>query len=168
MSQENEVTDFESNNELADADMTDNEVINDEVASQSGSEDIASIDSVDGEERKKVVIPEKFAAEKYAIIKAKGKQFIVREGVRIVTDRINVEEGQAVSFDDILLVSGLVNGKTVVRKGEEALGSTISGTVVEHKRGKKITSYKKKRRHGYERKVGHRSDLTVVMIDKIA
>lgn len=119
------------------------------------------------EESPREAILAEFAGGKYAIIKAKGKQFVVREGVKIVTDRINVEEGQAVTFDDVLLVGG-EGGAAKVRKGAAALGATISGTVLEHKRGKKITSYKKKRRHGYERKVGHRSDLSVVMIDKIA
>lgn len=165
MSQENDVTVFEGNNELSDADMTDNEVAGSNSNANS-KEDQG--DSVVVESKQKFAVPEKFASDKYAIIKEKGKQFIVREGVRIVTDRINVEEGQAVSFDDVLLVSGVENGKTVVRKGEAALASSISGTVVEHKRGKKIVSYKKKRRHGYERKVGHRSDLSVVLIDKIA
>jgi large subunit ribosomal protein L21 len=41
-------------------------------------------------------------------------------------------------------------------------------TVVEHKRGEKVVNFKKKRRKGYERKVGHRQELTVVTVKSIA
>jgi len=41
-------------------------------------------------------------------------------------------------------------------------------TVVEHKRGEKVINFKKKRRKGYERKVGHRQELTVVTVKSIA
>ena len=46
-------------------------------------------------------------------------------------------------------------------------GAKVTATVVDHVRGKKVVSFKKKRRKGYSRKKGHRQELTVLKVEKI-
>lgn len=47
-------------------------------------------------------------------------------------------------------------------------GALVKATVLEHKRGEKITVFKKRKRKGYERKQGHRQELSVIKIDSIS
>ncbi len=100
----------------------------------------------------------------YAVLETGGKQYRVSAGDRLEVERLNVEAGQPVTFDRVLLVNQdgkLSIGAPVVE------GATVVGDVVEHKRGDKVIVWKMKRRKGYHKKQGHRQELTVVEIKEI-
>ena len=99
----------------------------------------------------------------YAIIATGGKQYKVSEGDIITIEKLGVEAGEAVTFDQVLAVSDetLKIGNPIVEN------AVVEATVVKNGRGKKVISYKYKRKTGYHRKKGHRQAYTKVKIDKI-
>ena len=99
----------------------------------------------------------------YAIIATGGKQYKVAEGDVIRVEKLGVEAGQAITFDQVLAVN---NGELAVGCPTVA-GATVSATVMGEGRGKKIIVYKYKRKTGYHKKNGHRQQYTAVKIDKI-
>ena len=98
----------------------------------------------------------------YAIIATGGKQYKVSEGDVIRVEKLDVEEGSSVTFDQVVAVSD--NGLKV---GADVAGATVTGTVEKQGKGKKIIVYKYKRKSGYHKKNGHRQAYTQVKIDKI-
>jgi large subunit ribosomal protein L21 len=98
----------------------------------------------------------------YAIIATGGKQYKVAEGDILNVEKLGVEEGETVVFDQVLAVS---DGSLKV--GADAAGATVSATVVKNGKGKKVVVYKYKRKTGYHKKNGHRQLFTQVKIDKI-
>jgi large subunit ribosomal protein L21 len=98
----------------------------------------------------------------YAIIATGGKQYKVSEGDVIRVEKLNVEEGSSVTFDQVLAVSD--DGLKV---GADITGATVTGTVEKQGKGKKVIVYKYKRKSGYHKKNGHRQAYTQVKIDKI-
>ena len=98
----------------------------------------------------------------YAIIATGGKQYKVSEGDVIRVEKLNVEAGNAVTFDQVIAVSD--NGLKV---GEAVANATVSGTVMDQGRGRKVIVYKYKRKTGYHKKNGHRQAYTQVKIEKI-
>ena len=98
----------------------------------------------------------------YAIIATGGKQYKVSEGDIITIEKLGLEAGEKVTFDEVLAVS---DGSMKV--GEEAANATVEAPVVENGRGKKIIVYKYKRKTGYHKKQGHRQSFTKVKIEKI-
>lgn len=100
----------------------------------------------------------------YAVIKTGGKQYRVQPDDVIKVERLDGEAGADVTFDEVLLV-GEDGGATVGAPTVD--GASVTGTVLEQARAKKIIVFKKKRRKNYRRKAGHRQDLTVVRITDI-
>lgn len=98
----------------------------------------------------------------YAIIATGGKQYKVSEGDTIRVEKLNVEAGDTVKFDDVLAIGG---DKLVV--GDDVKSASVSATVVGNGKGKKVIVYKYKRKSGYHKKNGHRQAYTEVKIDKI-
>ena len=99
----------------------------------------------------------------YAIIATGGKQYKVSEGDIITIEKLGIEAGEKVTFDQVLAVSGddLKIGNPIVD------GATVDATVVKEGRGKKVIVYKYKRKTGYHKKNGHRQSYTQVKIEKI-
>ena len=99
----------------------------------------------------------------YAVIVSGGKQFKVSEGDVIRVEKLEVEEGAKVSFDQVLLINdgSLKIGTPTVQ------GAKVSGTVLQNGKGKKVIVYRYKRKSGYHKKNGHRQLFTEVKIDKI-
>ena len=99
----------------------------------------------------------------YAIIATGGKQYKVSEGDIITIEKLGIEAGEKVTFDQVLAASGddLKIGNPTVD------GATVDATVVKEGRGKKIIVYKYKRKTGYHKKNGHRQSYTQVKIEKI-
>lgn len=77
----------------------------------------------------------------YAIIATGGKQYKVSEGDVLKVEKLNVAEGDAVTFDQVIAVSD--NGLKV---GEDVANATVSATVVGEGKGKKVIVYKYKRK----------------------
>ena len=98
----------------------------------------------------------------YAIIATGGRQYKVSEGDVIKVEKLGKEAGDTVTFDDVLAIGG---DKLVV--GDDVKKASVSATVVENGRGKKVIVYHYKRKSGYHKKNGHRQAYTQVKIDKI-
>ena len=98
----------------------------------------------------------------YAIIATGGKQYKVSEGDVIKVEKLDTEAGSTVSFDQVIAVSD-----GTLKVGEDVAKATVSATVMEQGRGKKVIVYKYKRKTGYHKKNGHRQAYTQVKIDKI-
>ncbi|MCR5474925.1 MAG: 50S ribosomal protein L21 [Lachnospiraceae bacterium] len=98
----------------------------------------------------------------YAIIATGGKQYKVSEGDTIRVEKLGAEAGDTVEFDDVLAIGG---DKLMV--GDDVKSASVSATVVENGRGKKVIVYRYKRKSGYHKKNGHRQAYTKVKIDKI-
>lgn len=96
----------------------------------------------------------------FAVLRTGGKQYRVAEGDVIMVEKIVGEAGDSVSFDDVL-----VAGEGANLKYTKDL--TVSGEIVEQVRGEKMIVFKKKRRHNYRRKNGHRQILTQIKITGI-
>lgn len=100
----------------------------------------------------------------YAVLETGSKQYRVSAGDTLEIERLEVEAGQPVTFDRVLLL----NHEGQVRVGAPTVtGASVVADVVEHKRGPKLIAFKMRRREGYHRKVGHRQELTVVKIKEI-
>jgi large subunit ribosomal protein L21 len=100
----------------------------------------------------------------YAVLETGSKQYRVKSGDTLVVERLNVEAGQAVTFDKILMV----NNDGDLKIGAPTLDSaSVVADVLEHKRGPKVLSFKKRRRKGYQKTIGHRQEQTVVRIKEI-
>jgi large subunit ribosomal protein L21 len=98
----------------------------------------------------------------YAIIAVGGKQYRVREGERLLVDRIAVEEGKTF-HPDVLLLGG--DGEP--KLGDKVKGLQVTAKVAAHVLGKKVIVGKHKRRTGYRRRNGHRSRLSRIEIQTI-
>lgn len=99
----------------------------------------------------------------YAIIATGGKQYKVTEGDIIKVEKLGVTAGDSVSFDQVLVVN---NGSLTVGS-PTVKGATVSATVVEEGKHKKVIVYRYKRKSGYHKKNGHRQTYTKVKIEKI-
>ena len=84
----------------------------------------------------------------YAIINISGKQYKATSGARLRVPKQDGETGTSLTFDKVLLINDGKNtevGKPILK------GASVTGTIIEHGRNKKILVYKKKRRKGYQR-----------------
>ncbi len=100
----------------------------------------------------------------YAIVNISGKQFKATEGSKVRVPKQIGEEGSALEFDNVLLV----NDGTNTHVGDPTVsGASVTATILNHGRDKKILVYKKKRRKGYQRKNGHRQWYTELEFQKI-
>lgn len=99
----------------------------------------------------------------YAIIETGGKQIKVEEGQEIYIEKLNVADGDSVTFDKVLFVGGddVKVGSPIVE------GATVTAKVEKHGRAKKIIVFKFKAKKNYRRKQGHRQPYTKVVIEKI-
>lgn len=98
----------------------------------------------------------------YAIIATGGKQYKVSEGDVIRVEKLDAEAGNTVTFDQVLAVSD-----KELKVGSDVASSTVTATVMDQGRGKKVIVYKYKRKTGYHKKNGHRQAYTQVKIEKI-
>ena len=98
----------------------------------------------------------------YAIIATGGKQYKVSEGDIIKVEKLDAEPGKTVSFDQVIAVSD-----GTLKVGKDVAKASVSATVMEQGRGKKVIVYKYKSKTGYHKKNGHRQAYTQVKIDKI-
>lgn len=100
----------------------------------------------------------------YAVVATGGKQYKVQEGEILRVEKLGGEVGEAVSFDQVLMVS---NGETVQIGTPVLEGVSVQGKIVEQGKVKKILVFKYKRRKSYRRTAGHRQPFTAVRIDQI-
>ncbi len=101
----------------------------------------------------------------YAVVETGGKQYRVNEGSLLEVEKLDAEVGQEIELSSVLAVS---DGESIKVGTPVIEGAKVVVTVTEQKRGPKLVNFKKKRRKGYKRKVGHRQSLTVVKVTQIA
>ncbi len=101
---------------------------------------------------------------KYAVVDNGRNQVIIKPGDRVLVDALDLEKGSEHKWDKVLLI----------RDGEELKigtpyikGASVSGVVKGGVKGPKVVNFKKKRRKGYTRKVGHRQSFTEVFVEEI-
>jgi large subunit ribosomal protein L21 len=97
----------------------------------------------------------------YAVVRIGTHQYIATPGERIKVQKIEAPVGSEVRFQDLLMISSDDNVKM------KNVSGTVVGTIVEQDRDKKVEVYKKKRRKGYEKTIGHRQYYTMVEIKGI-
>ncbi len=98
----------------------------------------------------------------YAIIATGGKQYKVSEGDVIDVEKIDVEAGNKVTFDNVLAIGG-----DALKVAGDVAGASVEATVMDQGRGKKVVVYHYKPKTGYHKKNGHRQAYTRVKIEKI-
>jgi large subunit ribosomal protein L21 len=99
----------------------------------------------------------------YAIIGIGGKQYRVREGERLLVDRLPYDEGKTFSAD-VLMLGGDGDPKV---GADEVKGAQVTARVAAHVLGEKVIVGKHRRRTGYRRRKGHRSRLSQIEIQSI-
>ena len=92
----------------------------------------------------------------FAVIRTGGKQYKVAPNDVITVEKLEGAAGDALTLSDVLLVGGGIEG-----------AAHVTATVLEQKRADKVLVFKKKRRHNYRRKNGHRQYQTVLRITDI-
>lgn len=100
----------------------------------------------------------------YAVVKASGSQYKVKEDQEIDLFRVGEKKGDKIVFDQVLMVRAedkVLIGKPLV------VGAAVEGTVVDHFKDKKIRVAKYKAKSRYRKVMGHRDELTRVKIEKI-
>ena len=101
----------------------------------------------------------------FAVIKTGGKQYKVAAGDEIVVEKLDVETGKDITFDNVLMLG---DGKTVTVGAPTVSGASVVGEVADQTRAKKIIIRKKRQRSTYRRTKGHRQHQTVVTITSIS
>jgi large subunit ribosomal protein L21 len=101
----------------------------------------------------------------FAVIRTGGKQYCVSPGNVLKVEKLDVEQNSTVSLDEVLMTSD-DSGKIVVGTPIVA-GASVDAEVIRHARNDKIIVFKKKRRHNYRRKNGHRQWMTILKITDI-
>ena len=100
----------------------------------------------------------------FAVIETGGKQYKVNEGDILFVEKLDVNEGDDVTFDKVLAVSG---SEGFVVGAPFVSGATVVAKVVKNGKGKKIDVIKYKAKKNEKKKIGHRQPYTKVQIDKI-
>jgi large subunit ribosomal protein L21 len=100
----------------------------------------------------------------FAVIRSGGKQYKVAKDDVIAVEKLSGEPGATIELGEVLMIG---DGATVSTGAPLVAGASVSATLVEHRRADKIIVFKKKRRHNYRRKNGHRQHQTVLRIMEI-
>lgn len=100
----------------------------------------------------------------HAVIKTGGKQYRVQAGDEFDIEKLEVEKGEEVVFQEVLAVG---DGEDITLGTPRVDGATVKASVVTNGRGRKVMVFKKKKRKGYSVKRGHRQPFTRVKITEI-
>ena len=93
----------------------------------------------------------------FAVVRTGGKQYRVAAGDKIVVDRIDGDAGASITLGDVLLAG----------EGSElraAAGLSVAAEIIAQAKGEKVIVFKKRRRHNYRRRNGHRQQHTILKI----
>ncbi len=96
----------------------------------------------------------------FAVVRTGGKQYRVAPGDKIVVEKMSGEAGETVSLGDVLLAG---EGSDL----QPTDGLTVSAEIIAQAKGEKVIVFKKRRRHNYRRKNGHRQQHTILRITAI-
>src|SRR3982750_4363659 len=93
----------------------------------------------------------------FAVVRTGGKQYRVAPGDKIVVEKLDGNAGDKITLGDVLLAGDGGNLKSTS-------GLTVAAEIVAQAKGDKVTVFKKRRRHNYRRKKGHRQQHTILRI----
>ncbi len=93
----------------------------------------------------------------FAVVRTGGKQYRVAAGDKIVVEKIDGEAGASITLGDVLLAGEGSELKSVA-------GLTVAAEIIAQAKGDKVIVFKKRRRHNYRRKNGHRQNHTILRI----
>ena len=96
----------------------------------------------------------------FAIVRTGGKQYRVAAGDKIAVEKLAGEAGETVTLDDVLLAG---EGDTIADAGKV----TVSAEIIAQAKSEKVVVFKKRRRHNYRRKAGHRQQMTLLRITDV-
>jgi large subunit ribosomal protein L21 len=100
----------------------------------------------------------------FAVLKTGGKQYKVAKDDVIEIERLPGEAGAQILFDQVLMLG---DGAAATAGAPLIAGASVAGTLLAQTQGDKVIIFKKRRRHNYRRKRGHRQELSRVRIDEI-
>jgi len=99
-----------------------------------------------------------------AVIATGGKQYLVKEGDIVRIEKLKIEKGQNVEFDQVLMVDKdgeYFVGRPLVEKAK------VTGKILSQDKEKKVIVFKYKSKKNYRKKTGHRQPYTEILIEKI-
>ena len=97
----------------------------------------------------------------FAIVRTGGKQYRVAEGDKIAVEKLAGEAGDTIKLGDVLLAG---EGDSLA----DAAKVTVSAEIIAQAKSEKVTVFKKRRRHNYRRKNGHRQQMTLLRITGVS
>ena len=100
-----------------------------------------------------------------AIIVTGGKQYTVAEGDVVYIEKLPVEAGETVKFDQVLAI---LDGDNATFGAPVVEGASVEATIVKNGKGKKVRIFKYNPKKGYRKRQGHRQPYTKVEITKIS
>jgi large subunit ribosomal protein L21 len=104
---------------------------------------------------------ERIAGTMFAIVRTGGKQYRVAAGDKIAVEKLAGEAGETITLGDVLLAG--VDGELA-----DAASVTVSAEIIAQAKSEKVVVFKKRRRHNYRRKNGHRQQMTLLRIVSVA
>jgi len=93
----------------------------------------------------------------FAVVRTGGKQYRVAAGDKIVVEKLAGNAGDTITLDDVLLAG---EGAEI----KDSKGLAVSAEIIAQAKSDKVIVFKKRRRHNYRRKNGHRQQLTILRI----
>ena len=96
----------------------------------------------------------------FAVVRTGGKQYRVAPGDKIVVEKLAGETGDSINLEDVLLAG---EGSEL----KSTAGLKVTAEIIAQAKSDKVTVFKKRRRHNYRRKAGHRQQLTILRITAI-
>src|SRR4051812_31601660 len=97
----------------------------------------------------------------YAVVRTGGKQHRVVQGEKLKVERLEGEVGSELVLDDVLMIGG--EGSPQIGRPRVA-GAQVKAKIVAQGRGEKIRVFKRRRRKGFHKTIGHRQSFTELMI----
>ena len=96
----------------------------------------------------------------FAVVRTGGKQYRVAAGDKIAVEKLAGEAGETITLGDVLLAG---DGGEV----KDAKGVDVSAEIIAQAKSEKVIVFKKRRRHNYRRKNGHRQQMTLLRITAV-
>lgn len=102
--------------------------------------------------------------EAYAVVETGGKQYIVRKDASIEVERLEGDVGAKVTLENVLAIS---DGTALTVGAPTVKGVKVAAVIEQQFRAEKVVNFKKKRRKGFHKKIGHRQNLTRLKVEAI-
>lgn len=100
----------------------------------------------------------------YAVVETGGKQYLVKKGAVLDVELLGAKPGEKVKLERLLAAS---DGAELKVGTPDLKGASVTAEVVKEFRGEKLIAFKKKRRKGYHKKIGHRQELVRIKVESL-